>query len=384
MASLKKRADVYYLVFSRRVNGAVEQRAFTLGTGKRAQAERLMARYDDQFRLGEIDPFNGWSPRKARIPAPPEPAHGLTLRDATMRFLASRSHVRQRTLDEYRAQVRRLQESIGLSMPVKHITEEDIRRYAFQPHLSTASQTTYLRFCRMLFRWLAEEGYAAVDISRKVRYPRKDDRVAEKTITEIHLGAVFKAHRAEERDRRLRRSKVKGNERGRDGPMAYPWFRPMIATYFYAGLRAGEGVRLTWERVDLDGGFLRVTGTKTGSERTVPLALALRNLLAAWHRYCGRPTSGLVFRSGDWRGETVPLSTDHVSKTYKRFARAAGLPGGANLHGLRHTCATEQLRRGVDSVEVQANLGHQQPATLRIYVHLNEHDRRATYDRLGI
>lgn len=381
MAGLKKRGRTYYITFTRRVEGVLDQRAFSLGTGRRDHAERLKTRYEDQHRLGEIDPFGGWSPRKTRVVADPKPAHGPLLRDAVALFIGSRSHVRERTRRGYTELARGLVESVGASMPVRHVTEADLRQYAFQPHLSTASQTSYLRFCRMLFRWLVENGHVAKDPAAGVRYPKRDDRVSDKTISEAQFRAVLRAHRAEERARRLTRSSGDGQPAG---PMLHPWFRPMVATYFYGGLRAREGVELRWEKVDFEEESLRVTGSKSGRERTVHVQRRLLSKLRAWHAYTGRPSSGLVFSKGRWEGEDAPLNTDHVSRTYKRYARAAKLPASANLHGLRHSCATELLRAGVPINEVAKFLGHRYIETTRIYEHLNDRDMKATFARLGL
>ena len=47
-------------------------------------------------------------------------------------------------------------------------------------------------------------------------------------------------------------------------------------------------------------------------------------------------------------------------------------------HVLRHTCATEMLRRGVNLRVIQEALGHKNIATTQIYTHVvNDDVRRA-------
>lgn len=374
MASLKKRGSTYAITFTQRVDGQLVQKTFGLSVTRKDRAEVLKARYEDQYRLGEIDPFDGvWSPRAERVPKPP-PSSGMTLHEAGNRFLASRAHVRGRTRADYEAQLGRLLLLIGASMPVRLVTADDVRSYAFQPHLSTASQTTYLRFCRMLFKWLAAEGLVRTDVAAGVRYPKRSDKVSQKTIGEAQLQAVLRAYADDKRHKILADQK-----RGRN-----VWFRPMAATFFYAGLRAREAVELQWQNVDTGRGFLVVSRSKSGRERAIPIRSALRPYLLAWYRYCGRPTHGLVFPKARRPDGDLPLDPAHVSKTFKTYARAAGLPESVNLHGLRHSCATDLLRRGMGINDVATILGHSSIEVTRIYEHLDRSDIQSKMQRLGL
>ena len=255
-------------------------------------------------------------------------------------------------------------------MPARLVTDDDLRAYAFQPHLSTASQATYLRFCRMLFKWLAAEGIVPADVAAGIRYPKRSDKVSLKLITEAQLGDLLDAHAAAE---------TSTISRGWHG-----WFSPAAATFFYAGLRAREAAELTWKRVDLDRGHIIISASKSGRERIIPMRTPLRPYLDAWHAEAGRPTSGLVFPKRRRAAGDIPLSTDNISKTFKAYARAAKLPETVTLHGLRHSCATELLRRGMSSFEVMKVLGHASVATTQIYEHLDAGDLHASMQRLGL
>jgi hypothetical protein len=154
MASLLKRNQVYYLVFARRFEGRVEQRVFSPNTPRKAQAERLKVRYEEQYAAGQIDPFGGWTPRQAVEQTRRESASGETLEEVSKRFFEGRSHVRSRTLEDYRWKLGRLVSQIGRTLPVRMITEADIRSFCFMVGYSVATQQSYLRFCKM-FCWLS-------------------------------------------------------------------------------------------------------------------------------------------------------------------------------------------------------------------------------------
>ena len=270
MASLRKRGRTYYVVFSRRTPaGALQQKAFTLGTTRKNTAEALKHDYQERYARGEIDPFGAWSPRQEAEARRREEPTGTTLEAMAERFLASRSHVRVVTRAEYRRLLDRLLEQIGRTMPVALIDEADIRQFCFRPNLSPASQTTYLRFCKMFFSWLAEEEHTDKNVCRGIRYPKRAETVSEKILTEPQLDVLFRAFKREQR------LKVRAGQ-GRPSRGLHVWLRPLVALLFYSGLRRKEALALRWEQIDLEAGYLHVTETKTGRERVVPIRTALR------------------------------------------------------------------------------------------------------------
>jgi site-specific recombinase XerD len=61
--------------------------------------------------------------------------------------------------------------------------------------------------------------------------------------------------------------------------------------------------------------------------------------------------------------------------TFKKYVEKAGLdPGRVTPHVLRHTCATEMMRRGVNLRVIQEALGHAWVSTTQIYTHVVSED----------
>jgi integrase/recombinase XerD len=58
----------------------------------------------------------------------------------------------------------------------------------------------------------------------------------------------------------------------------------------------------------------------------------------------------------------------------KRLAEKTGLQKSISPHTLRHSFATELVRRGADLRAVQEMLGHESITTTEIYTHLNRQD----------
>ncbi|MGC9072163.1 MAG: tyrosine-type recombinase/integrase [Acidilobus sp.] len=136
-----------------------------------------------------------------------------------------------------------------------------------------------------------------------------------------------------------------------------------------SGLRARELVTLRWSDVDLARGQAKVVG-KYGKERIVflgPNSRAILSLLAP-----GRASDERV----------VPLSYQSIYNRLKVIAVRAGVdPSRVRPHVLRHTFATEALRRGVSLAALQRLLGHSDIKVTQLYLHLLDDDVRREYER---
>ncbi|AOV17847.1 integrase [Acidihalobacter aeolianus] len=151
----------------------------------------------------------------------------------------------------------------------------------------------------------------------------------------------------------------------------------IVRLALYTGMRQGEILSLTADQVDLDRRVVRLTETKNGSARTVPLSRAavdvLREALASPLR---RGTS-LVF-PGDPRkdGTRRPYTINRVW----RFALARAGIVGLRFHDLRHEAVSRLVERGLSDQEVAAISGHKSMQMLRRYTHLRAED---LVDKLG-
>ena len=141
------------------------------------------------------------------------------------------------------------------------------------------------------------------------------------------------------------------------------------------GLRRSEIAAVTWDRVDLKGGVIRIEGAvvpdenskyvykKTNknatSRRSVPIMIP--ELLAALKAVPEEDRSGPVVRC-------------HINTIYKavnRICEREGLPL-IGAHGLRHSFASLGHRLGVPEHDMQVLGGWKDPATMRkIYEHID-------------
>lgn len=148
--------------------------------------------------------------------------------------------------------------------------------------------------------------------------------------------------------------------------------RAMLELLYSSGLRVSELCAARLENLDLDAGFIRVTG-KGSKTRLVPIgnpaASAIRRYLES-----GRPM--LVRR---WTGAEVFLSIrgkkltpQRIWQLIKQYAARAGIESKVYPHLLRHSFATHLLGGGADLRIIQELLGHADISTTQIYTHVEK------------
>lgn len=155
--------------------------------------------------------------------------------------------------------------------------------------------------------------------------------------------------------------------------------RCIMGIMYEAGLRIGEALALKSRDVVIEEKRVEVLRGKGSKPRTVYFRSDdLGILLERWKGM--RPASEFLFstvRSARGKGERLDPRGFRI--TFKSYVMKAGLdPNRVTPHVLRHTCATEMLRRGVNIRIIQEALGHAWVATTQIYTHVvNEDVRRA-------
>lgn len=149
----------------------------------------------------------------------------------------------------------------------------------------------------------------------------------------------------------------------------------MIELAYASGLRVSELVAIPLADVNLNAGFVRVTG-KGNKTRLVPLGQAARERIT---RYLAEDRPALVRDPAERalflteRGR--PMTRQGFWKTLRGYARRAGvrLPtGDVSPHKLRHSFATHLVERGADLRAVQAMLGHADISTTEIYTQVSQ------------
>jgi len=148
--------------------------------------------------------------------------------------------------------------------------------------------------------------------------------------------------------------------------------RAMILAMLLGGLRRCEVLGLRLGDVELADRRVRITEGKGGHHRIVPIAPGFFTALAAYldaERPADAATASVfVVLKGPRRGQ--PLSAAGVDEII-RGARGRAQIGHLTCHMLRHTCLTRLREAGMALEAVQAQAGHQNIESTRIYLHLS-------------
>lgn len=146
--------------------------------------------------------------------------------------------------------------------------------------------------------------------------------------------------------------------------------RPIVITALNTGMRRGEILRLRWGHVDFCYNQIKVEKTKGGRTRSIPMNRAARSVLQFVSK-----TGAYVF------------SAEKALKTVKRsFATACRKAGieKFRFHDLRHTFASDLVRRGIDLVTVMGLLGHSSITVTMRYAHSQKDEKTRAVEALCV
>jgi integrase len=132
-------------------------------------------------------------------------------------------------------------------------------------------------------------------------------------------------------------------------------------TAYLSAMRRGEILNLTWDRVDLKNGLikLRAEDTKTREGQLIPLTQELTALLRDLYkvRYLNEPRVFLV------KGKSVAS----IKTAFNAACRRAKIEG-FKFHDFRHTAVTNMRRAGIDHLTIMKITGHK---TLDVFKRYN-------------
>lgn len=266
------------------------------------------------------------------------------------------------TIDAYRRDLHRL---LGWCQKneiatTADLTAADVRSFAAAEHrrgLSPRSVQRRLSGLRRFFRYLRREKVIDSDPARGVRAPKMQRRLPEV----LDIDQVLALLNIPEDDELATRD------------------RAMLELFYASGLRVSELAGLTWERLDLTEGMVRVVG-KGRRERLVPVGRHAIRALEKWrriHAVAAGIEQPRVFTSLTGK----PLGVRAIQKRVAYWSQRQGLDQRVHPHQLRHSFASHILESSGDLRAVQELLGHANLTTTQIYTHLDFQHLAKVYDR---
>ncbi len=223
---------------------------------------------------------------------------------------------------------------------------------------------TYARSARAFFRWLLRREAIERNPFDQVAFPK----VGRPLIQTIEP----------EEFERLLQACAPPRESGWLVERAIARNRAILWVFYDTGIRVSELCGLRVGDFDRKHGLLTVTG-KGSKQRRIALGnTCQRNLLHYLDRH--RPSEKELAewgRAGEdhlFLSETrAPLTKNGVEMLFKRIRERAGITyKRISPHILRHTFAIRYLVLGNDPFSLQELLGHEDMATVRLYMHMND------------
>ncbi len=180
------------------------------------------------------------------------------------------------------------------------------------------------------------------------------------------------------RNRRLSWSEAKRMLKACDAH-SNPMLGWAVRIALYTAMRQGEILSLTSDQVDLQRRIVRLTETKNGSARTVPLSKRAIRVLREAMRHPVRPKDiDLIFYGEPGRdGVRRPY---RINKVWSEAIKRAGITN-LRFHDLRHEAVSRLVEKGLSDQEVAAISGHKSMQMLRRYTHLRAEDLVEKLDR---
>jgi integrase/recombinase XerD len=259
------------------------------------------------------------------------------------------------------------------------ITLDDLQQYVYvlrERGVRAVTCNSRVRALNAVLRWMHERG----DLPSRLhlRPPKAEQRLIETLPNEsIRVLVNYRPP-----------TWVTRSEQHRDGPRrgakAFALWRvhALVCTLLDTGCRIQEVLDSRLDDYDFDDLLLTVIG-KGDKQRRVPFSIDLRRIL---YRYVeqrerlGVPrTEALMFpehHGGPW-------DQRNALRSFYVLQRRLGLKR-VGFHRLRHTFATEYLRRGGDVVRLSRTLGHTQITTTMRYLHLLTEDLTLEHAKVSV
>jgi Site-specific recombinase XerD len=225
---------------------------------------------------------------------------------------------------------------------------------------------TYARSARAFFHWLVRQGTIAENPFERVAFPKVGKPLI-KTISDEEFEQLLLAC-------------APPNEDGPFAERAAVRNRAILWLFYDSGIRLSELINLRVGDFDRKHGLITVKG-KGSKERRIALGQnCLRNMLYYLDRH--RPDEreleewGSLGEDHFFLAETrKPLTKNGITLLFVRLKKRAGITGKRiSPHIFRHTFAIRYLKLSRDPFSLQELLGHEDMATVKLYMHMNDDD----------
>jgi len=272
--------------------------------------------------------------------------------DILIQYINSKRSLSKRTKEEYLNDIKLLLNYLGVT-ELDEITVDHIEKFLDSRTISPSLINRRLSAFNSFFKYLMRKKLVVSNPVPLIERERKEEKIP-KTLDQTKLDKL------------------------RDTcPNIIA--RTIVELFYNTGVRFSELWACDIGDLDLEELNLKVLG-KGGIERYVPISPSLIPLLNEYlHWRSIRAKQGeLALLITPSRGKRI--SRSWLSHLMVKLRDKTGI-SGFRAHILRHTFATDAIKRGARRESVQLMLGHKHPSTTDIYIHITpdvrENHRRA-------
>jgi integrase len=231
-----------------------------------------------------------------------------------------------------------------------------------------------------------QDGYMSTTVDKRIERPKKGNKPATanrllatlkhmftkavewEMVEEATLKRIRKVKFLKENNRRLRylsKEECQGLIKTCDSHL-----RPIVITALNTGMRKGEILNLTWEKVDLKQGFILLNedDTKNGERREIPINGTLREALSELSQGTKERPRRIDIPYVFYDPSNGKAYKD-VKRSFHSACRRAKITN-FHFHDTRHTFASHLVMAGVDLTTVKELLGHKHLTMTLRYAHL--------------
>ena len=214
--------------------------------------------------------------------------------------------------------------------------------------LKNSSINRELSCLRKIFNVAIDWDHAADNPVRKVKFLSENDSFRERVLRE--------------------------NEEVRLLEACSPHIKPIVMVALHTGMRKGEVLKLRWENITFEAGEIRITESKSGKGRFVPMNSVVFNLLLALKSRNGE--SEYVFPNP----KTGKPYVD-IKRAFNSACREACIED-FHFHDQRHHFASQLVKNAVDLNRVKELLGHSSIVTTQRYLHSQAEEKKEAVETL--
>jgi len=265
---------------------------------------------------------------------------------STMAVRHAETHLK--TIHDYKAKDLALRPPFG-NRPAAAVTPQEIDQFLTRHCKKPATANRYRAFISLCYRLGMENGKVQSNPARLVRM-RTENNARLRFLSRDEYKTVLGLIQRDNADQ-----------------------APAFVISICAGMRWGEQFSLTWEQVDLKRKVIRLTATKNGSARNVPLNTVALDALQQQRLAVPHEAGDMVFPRPGPRSDTrwwlVPALLEAKIRDY-------------TWHNNRHTFCSWLAMAGVSTKEIQVLAGHKTITMAARYAHLSPEATASASERL--